>query len=60
VLDLVPEFLGPTGENSLQDAAGDVQGRSCLLGALIYIERKHRISSFAAHDSLKDASTGGT
>jgi hypothetical protein len=56
----VSEFFGPTGEHWLQGAAGDTAGRRCFLGALMYVERKHRASSLAAQDFLKAVTTDGT
>src|SRR5262245_46929453 len=47
VLDLVLRFFGPHGENWLQGAEYDEQGRRCLVGALRQIERQHHINTLA-------------
>src|SRR5215475_2295128 len=55
VLDLVLRFFGPHGENWLQGAEYDEQGRRCLVGALRQIERQHHINTLAAQDVLQAA-----
>jgi hypothetical protein len=53
VLDLVLRFFGPHGENWLQGAEYDEQGRRCLVGALRQIERQHRINTGPAQDVIE-------
>jgi len=44
VLDLLLEFFGETGAHWTRGRYHDGHGRRCLIGALDYLRRKHRVS----------------
>ena len=55
VLDLLLEFFGEDGAHWTRGRYDDGHGRRCLIGALDYLRRKHRISSGEAEYFLQEA-----
>ena len=55
VLDLLLEYFGNRGERWTRDRYDDGQGRRCLVGALHYLRRQHRVSSESAECFLHEA-----
>jgi hypothetical protein len=45
VLDLLPEFFGEDGAHWTRGRYHDGHSRRCLIGALDFLRRKHRIGS---------------
>ena len=55
MLDLLLEFFGKDGAHWSRGRYHDGQGGRCLIGALDYLRRKHRISSDEAGYFLREA-----
>ena len=55
MLDLLLEFFGKDGAHWSRGRYDDGQGGRCLIGALDYLRRKHRISSEEAGYFLREA-----
>jgi hypothetical protein len=55
VLDLLLEFLGESGEHWTRGRYHDGDSRRCLIDALDYLRRKHRVPSEAAEYFLQEA-----
>ena len=55
VLDLLLEFFGKSGELWTRGRYHDGHGRPCLMGALDYLPRKHRVPSEGAEYFLQEA-----
>jgi len=59
VLDLLLDYFGDDGERWTRDHYDDGDGRRCLVGALSYLRRKHRIPSESAECFLHQAMRQG-
>jgi hypothetical protein len=55
VLDLLLEFFGESGAHWTRGHYQDGDGRRCLVGALDYLRRKHRVPSEGAKYFLQEA-----
>src|SRR5260370_41386126 len=55
VLDLLLEFFGESGAHWTRGRYHDGHGRRCLIGALDYLRRKHRVPSKGAEYFLQEA-----
>lgn len=55
VLDLLLEFFGESGAHWTRGRYHDGHGRRCLIGALDYLRRKHRVPSEGAEYFLQEA-----
>jgi hypothetical protein len=59
ILDLLLDYFGDDGERWTRDHYDDGDGRRCLVGALSYLRRKHRIPSESAECFLHEAMKQG-
>jgi len=55
VLDLLLEFFGESGAHWTRGRYHDGHGRRCLIGALDYLRREHRVPSEGAAYFLQEA-----
>ncbi len=55
VLDLLLEFFGESGAHWTRGRYHDGHGRRCIIGALDYLRRKHRVPSEGAEYFLQEA-----